>query len=156
MSCPRPLSPAGGLFRRIPGQSSPLLGESITIAGASIIRARAFKKEAIESDVVEEEFVLADSTRNGMHFAYYEGDWKGLPDVTQPPARSEDYAFGFDPALVKQRRNGFAVAYAGYLAIPTSGPYSFALTSCDGSRLLVEGRVVIDNDGQHAHVRKER
>jgi hypothetical protein len=56
---------------------------------------------------------------------------------------------------VKQRLDGFAVAYAGYLTIPSEGTYAFALTSCDGSRLFVNSQLVVDNDGQHVPIRRE-
>src|SRR5690606_30203534 len=39
--------------------------------------------------------------------------------------------------------------FTGYLSIATEGTYYFNLTSSDGSRLLIDGNVIIDNDGIH-------
>lgn len=40
--------------------------------------------------------------------------------------------------------------FTGRLAIETAGAYTFALTSNDGARAYVGGRLVVDNDGRHA------
>ena len=46
----------------------------------------------------------------------------------------------------------FAVRSRGLLQVPRPGDWTFHLTSDDGSRLLLDGRVVIDNDGLHPDV----
>lgn len=43
----------------------------------------------------------------------------------------------------------FGIAWTGRLAITTPGTYTFQLASDDGSRLYVDGTVVVDNDGLH-------
>ena len=43
----------------------------------------------------------------------------------------------------------FSVRWIGYLAVPRSGVHTLSLTSDDGARLLVDGRLVVDNSGQH-------
>ena len=51
----------------------------------------------------------------------------------------------------RQAREGrFAFDYEGLLIVPQSGAYTFALQSCDGSRLDIGGKTVIDNDGLHS------
>lgn len=44
----------------------------------------------------------------------------------------------------------FAIDYSGRFWIEKPGLYSFELTSDDGSKLYVDGRLVVDNDGVHA------
>jgi outer membrane protein OmpA-like peptidoglycan-associated protein len=51
---------------------------------------------------------------------------------------------------VTDRFEWFALDYRGSFGIRRGGDYRFRLTSDDGSRLLVDGRPVIDNDGLHA------
>jgi hypothetical protein len=61
------------------------------------------------------------------------------------PAR--DFKEGF-PGL-PDRVEWFAIDYAGRFWIETPGKYRFILTSDDGSRLYVDDKKVIDNDGLH-------
>jgi outer membrane protein OmpA-like peptidoglycan-associated protein len=50
---------------------------------------------------------------------------------------------------VTNRFEWFALDYRGAFAVPAAGTYRFRLTSDDGSKLLIDGRQVIDNDGIH-------
>ncbi|HEX5596940.1 MAG TPA: family 16 glycoside hydrolase [Micromonosporaceae bacterium] len=47
--------------------------------------------------------------------------------------------------------NDFFISHVlGYLNVPQDGEYTFRLISDDGSRLLIDDKVVIDHDGLHA------
>ncbi len=59
----------------------------------------------------------------------------------------QDFHQGF-PGVTK-RFEWFAIDYTGRFWIDKPGIYRFALTSDDGSRLYIDDREIIDNDGQH-------
>jgi outer membrane protein OmpA-like peptidoglycan-associated protein len=61
------------------------------------------------------------------------------------PAQSFDQGF---PG-VTNRFEWFAIDYHGAFAVSAPGFYRFRLTSDDGSKLFVDGKQVIDNDGVH-------
>lgn len=42
------------------------------------------------------------------------------------------------------------VRFSGLVQIPATGVYTFTLSSRDGSRLIIDGHVVVDNDGLHS------
>lgn len=65
--------------------------------------------------------------------------------VLNVPGQSFDQGF---PG-VTNRFEWFAIDYRGAFAVPAPGMYRFRLTSDDGSRLLIDGRQVIENDGIH-------
>jgi hypothetical protein len=44
----------------------------------------------------------------------------------------------------------FALRFRGALEVPTDGDWTFFATSDDGSRVLVDGVVIVDNDGLQA------
>ena len=56
---------------------------------------------------------------------------------------------------VTNRFEWFAIDYRGRIMLPQAGTYLFRLTSDDGSRLHIDGREVIDNDGVHGPDWKE-
>jgi hypothetical protein len=43
----------------------------------------------------------------------------------------------------------FAFRFTGHIEIPSSGQWTFSTTSDDGSRLIIDGDVVVNNDGLH-------
>ncbi len=59
----------------------------------------------------------------------------------------QDFQQGF-PGVTK-RFEWFAIDYTGRFWIERPGAYRFALMSDDGSRLYIDDRLVIDNDGVH-------
>src|SRR5215471_15075068 len=50
---------------------------------------------------------------------------------------------------VSTRFEWFAIDYTGRFWIGQAGLYKFSLTSDDGSRLSIDGQLVVDNDGSH-------
>lgn len=50
---------------------------------------------------------------------------------------------------VAERFEWFAIRYAGAFRVAEAGEYGFRLSSDDGSKLIIDGNVVIDNDKQH-------
>ena len=61
------------------------------------------------------------------------------------PARS--FTDGFPG--VTNRYEWFAIDYQGSIYVPKNGTYAFRLVSDDGSKLTLDGKVVVDNDGVH-------
>src|SRR5205085_5164434 len=82
------------------------------------------------------------------NYRYYEGEWDKLPDFSQLKPKVSGVAFGFDLGVAKRQSN-FAIQFEGYFRIDREAEYNFALTSDDGSRLLIDGKLVVNNDGIH-------
>jgi hypothetical protein len=95
-----------------------------------------------------------ESKLPGIAFAYYEGSWDSLPDFsTLVPIKDGTLPkICFDP---RRRNENFAFEYSGYLLIPAEDVYSFYTDSDDGSRLYIDGKLVVDNDGLHGMLEKE-
>jgi outer membrane protein OmpA-like peptidoglycan-associated protein len=60
---------------------------------------------------------------------------------------SRDFTEGFPG--VTNRFEWFAIDYNGSIYVPAAGKYTFRLNSDDGSKLYLDGRVVVDDDGVH-------
>ncbi len=56
------------------------------------------------------------------------------------------------PADVPEDR--FGLLFNGYIHVPADGVYTFYTTSDDGSRLYLNGDLLVDNDGIHGMVLK--
>jgi len=85
----------------------------------------------------------------GLRYSYYEGFWKTLPDFTQLKAVTEgiaDSSFSIDKLPAK---HNFGCVFEGYIKIDKEGYYAFALCSSDGTKLFINGREIINNDGLH-------
>src|SRR5688572_7436511 len=71
----------------------------------------------------------------------------GTISTTMLNIQPQSFTAGFPG--VTDRFEWFAIDYNGRIMLPQAGTYTFRLTSDDGSRLFIDGREVIDNDGVH-------
>lgn len=84
----------------------------------------------------------AESLPNFKHLTSIGTIYTTLLNV--PP---RDFREGFPG--VTNRLEWFAIDYVGKFWVEHAGLYGFGLTSDDGSKLYIDHRLLIDNDGQH-------
>ena len=89
------------------------------------------------------------NTSHGLNYRYYEGEWTRLPDFSKQKVVKEGLAQNFDLS-VRQREYHFGVIYYGSIQIDEGGDYMFYTKSDDGSKLYLDGKLVVNNDGLHA------
>jgi mono/diheme cytochrome c family protein len=98
-------------------------------------------------------YLLQDATPAAvvfnMSYAYYEGTWDKLPDFARFKPVDEGKAADFD-VHVGRRDSAMAIKFEGYLKIDREAQYKFWLTSDDGSKLWIDDKLVVSNDGIHA------
>ena len=87
---------------------------------------------------------------NGLDFEYYEGQWDALPNFADLSPVKSSIAHDFS-LFERDRDDEFAFRYHGLIEISQAGDYTFYIGSDDGSRLLIDGSVVTDNDGLHGY-----
>jgi hypothetical protein len=87
-----------------------------------------------------------------LEFRFYRDAWKSLPvfDELKPEdtglVTGNLFDIGVAPSL---RPDNFGYVFTGFLKVPADGDYTFVLDSDDGSRLTIDGRVVLLYDGIH-------
>ncbi len=86
-------------------------------------------------------------------YRYYEGDWDNLPDFETLKPTSTGMTEGFD-VEVAGRHSNYALRFEGIIEVDRAGGYNFHLASDDGSKLWVDDRLVVDNDGVHPNSQK--
>ena len=135
----------------VPLRNAPLFTGHLAIAGDVTLSARAFGKSASPSFVAISRYALVKKGINGLIRRSYEGTWTRLPDFDTLRAIRQDVAYRFELKDATPREDFFALQYAGFIEVLTGGTYEFTLGSDDGSRLLIDGSVVVNNDGMHAY-----
>jgi len=102
--------------------------------------------------------VASDGTFEGNIYFLPENTQK-LPDLTKLEPVGTVYATKLDIAPrsfdqgfpgISDRFEWFAIRYTARVVIDEGGKYGFRINSDDGAKLFIDGRLVIDNDGQHA------
>ena len=86
----------------------------------------------------------------------YAGDWNKLPDFSrlQPSEQKSVESRLFD-LRVTDKTEYYGIVFDGSIEIPKNAEYKFDLWSDDGTRLIINGRTVIENDGTHGMDHKE-
>jgi len=93
------------------------------------------------------------NTLNGLDYKYYEGSWSVLPNFAGLTPVKTGIVNNFDLSIAN-RTDQFGVEFTGYISVPADGIYTFYTTSDDGSKLWIDNRVVVDNDGLHGAIEK--
>ena len=92
--------------------------------------------------------VTAPPLEPGLKATVYRGFWNTLPDFSKLKGEFTDgvSSFLFPPATPGK---GFGVAFEGYINVPADGISTFGLRNDDASKLWIDDRLVVDNDGAH-------
>lgn len=85
----------------------------------------------------------------GISYEYFEGEWDALPDFSALTPVATGTSDSFDISS-RSRDDRFGFRFSARISIETAGNYTFYTSSDDGSRLYVDGNMVVDNDGLHA------
>lgn len=94
------------------------------------------------------------NTVTGLHYRYYEAaSYTQLPNFSTVGPKTARLASGFDltPA---ERADNYALAFDGYINVPSDGVYTFYTTSDDGSKLKIGGTTIVDDDFIHSSQRE--
>ena len=114
----------------------------------------------LESEI--ESFVAEVNGENGLTAVYNFGAFRQTTDFTSKAPAKVTKVSSINFSVYNW--NGFAnsgvkdyvgARFKGYLYVPIAGDYTFALTTDDGSRLYIDGDLIINNDGNHSSKRVE-
>lgn len=140
----------------IPNKSSELYTAPFELHQSTVVMAKAFSGDEGESKVSVAYFRLVqEDSKNGVGYAYFEGkDWKFLPvfNKLQPIKRGEVYEFRIGD--INRRSHQYGIQFRASIKIDAAGDYRFYLNSDDGSKLYIDGKLVVDNDGGHGTIER--
>ena len=139
-----------------PDSSSTLYDGKLEVEESSTIKARAFHEGRAVSPVASVELkkvqpnpATKEGKFDGLKLTEYSGDWDELPDFSKlvPDAVKKVKKIG----LGRENFPEYAgVVLTGTITAPADDVYLFDLLSDDGSKLWIDGNVVVDHDGLHA------
>ena len=85
---------------------------------------------------------------NGLNKKTYQGQWDKCSEMLKGKPINQEIVFNFSIDLLLN--NDFGHTYFGYIKIEEEGIYGFQTVSDDGSRLLLNDVIVVNNDGLHS------
>jgi|GEM_PF-2946157 len=124
------------------------------------------RKESLTKKVIPGIYILlfigifagTANAGNGLNARYYNDDnfyrwdWEavGTPDALQiDPYIAFDWFGGSTLPSAIANDGWWSADWQGFISIPTTGTYTFATTSDDGSRVYIDDKIVVDNGGDH-------
>ena len=140
-----------------PDSTAKVYSKPFIVAKTTVIKARAFDEKGNASLLSTAYFRLIKSGRgNGLTTSFYQGDeLKQVPSFAKMKKGSSWISPEFNTNIeqinkVLDKNNAsFALKFDGFIQIDSAGKYSFYTQSDDGSKLYVDGKEVVDNDGNH-------
>ncbi len=141
-----------------PTDESPVYHGSLLLTHSATVKSGAFSRGATPSFVSTSSLMVLHRlpslrnrpASNGLSYSYYEGSWDALPVFSSLKPVTNGVAGTWDLKAFKHRDENWGVVFDGYLNAPHEGYYRFYVTSDDGSRLLIDGTEILDNDGSHS------
>ena len=143
-------------------------GGPVVIEDDTVLRAVAFEGDRRSLAIAEQAFERFDPStlRDPAHplewkaarpdvleVSSYEGGWQSLHDLPGRVPVAVGTADRVD-ATPRTRDEHCCLVFEGMLRIKETGVHALHLASDDGSRLLIDDEIVIDNDGLHGLIEK--
>jgi alpha-L-fucosidase len=145
-----------------PSASSGLVNGPLKITATTTVAARCYRDGNPVSEAASTTFIKVKPApaanvsvvMNGLHYAYFEGDWNHLPVFSTLKSIKEGVSPNIDLSL-RDKPEYFGFEYSGYVQVPEDGVYAFFSDSDDGSQLFIDDAMLVDNDGLHSMVEKK-
>ena len=98
------------------------------------------------------------SRQSGIQVEYFYPSGSNVANETLDKMKPQ--AVGVVPEIVmnvpqRKQADKFALRFTGYINVPRSGNYTFYVASDDGSRIYVDGQLLVNNDGLHGMVERK-
>lgn len=131
-----------------PGSASEIYRNPIKITKTTCLKARLFYN-GIFGSLSQSWFYKYDPKVNGLNALLFEGKWTNLPNFnTLKPVKTfvAPYISTKNPIGITDY---FGLRLTAKYKIEKSGEYTFYLSSNEGSKLFIDGNLVVDYDGSH-------
>lgn len=136
-----------------PTELSAKVQSEITVPGAARITYKLFTGRSTYDKIISGNFTAekvsppvtkpGNSKSGGFNYAYYEGDWDNLPDLSSlKPVKTGIADKDFDAADLP-RKNNYTLVLDGFLEAKEEGYYVFYLLAGKGTKLYIGGNLIV-------------
>jgi hexosaminidase len=85
----------------------------------------------------------------GLKYKLLKGKFNNTQELDNAAVIDSGVVKDFDLTAFKKNNPSFGIIYTGYINAAADGDYSFSTLSSNGSVLLIDNQIVVDNDGKH-------
>lgn len=136
-----------------PVYTKPFLLEKTTDVQAVSIPVSGLSGNIAKEKIIRYEWMKANSpgaVEPGLNYKYFEPIGTiNIQSVTNNSVAKKTGVTDIFSVALKQRKEKFAFAFDGFIKIDKDGFYTFSIGSDDGSKLLIDGLEVVDNDNSY-------
>lgn len=86
--------------------------------------------------------------KQGISFSYFEGKYRSTDELANAKVLKKGILKNISITQASAR-DSFAYEFKGWIKIPKKAVYRFYTYSDDGSKLYIDGREIVNNDGSH-------
>jgi predicted alpha-1,2-mannosidase len=142
-----------------PDEKSELYRNPLDISQTTCIKIKAYHSDHLPSILVEttvrkadlKDALLISVVAPGLEYDYFERFFVQATDMNLVRPLTSSTTPDFNIKMAKSP-NYFGLHFKGFVKIPSDGIYSFYLSSNDGSYLYIDGKELIENDGNHGTI----
>ncbi len=135
-----------------PTSSSTRYTKPIPIKGDVTLKAILVLPGGKMSNPVTTNFMMVDPKINGVAFNYFEGEWVMMPDMSAMKPLKSGSVFDIGLGNVPKRWSNYGLQFKCTISLPSDGDYVFYLASDDGSKLFLDDKELVNNDGAHGMI----
>ncbi len=129
----------------------------IKLTETTTITARSFRNGKPISGTMQQSFWKKEPKGSwalaamapGLQYLYFEGDWSKLPNFDKRLAKMKGTVTNFDRSAKNAKGEHYGFEFRGFIKVPETSIYTFSTASDDGSILMIDQEMVVNNDGLH-------
>jgi alpha-L-fucosidase len=140
-----------------PSEASPIYSKPFAVNRSGIVKAKTFEPGKLSSNTAADSAIIYEwmnamkpgHINPGIAYRYFEpsGDITLQSVIHETVVKS-----GITERISlekKIRKDKFAFEFDGFITVKKDGFYTFFIQSDDGSKLLIDDKEVVNNDGEH-------
>ncbi|MEN8191631.1 MAG: family 78 glycoside hydrolase catalytic domain [Bacteroidota bacterium] len=132
-----------------PTKESAIYKAPLEISSSTTLKAKAYHVDYNPSMLATASYDFVDPDKNGINWKLYKGEFKKLPDFEKLTPNSDGNVYQFGLSEIDVPKNNFALKFDTYIKIDKEEKYDLYISSNDGSKLYIDNKLVVNNDGEH-------